>query len=345
MRGNSFISNFKRFIKIIFFIALLMPFSLWIGDLYESASAHNVINRWNHRRFGDFYELPENSLDLVFIGSSHSYCTFDPEQIDALLGIKSYQMGMPLQHPDSSYYTLLEILKTQSPATVVMELYWDMMASPFNLKQATSLFEVLRDEETVNDYIKNVFPLSEKVKYYFLPIRFQPDFFAYRSKLIMDFLDETLGLKKQANEIPGEERYKEGGFIYCTYNIPEDKFTHANQFLNLDGKRWVFDATQKNFLRKIANLCEKNDIRLVFVTAPIANVSMEYILNYDRIHNAVADFAKELNVPYIDYNIVNLETNMLTNENFRDDAHLNYGGAMIVGEHFANWLKNNPETR
>lgn len=68
---------------------------------------------------------------------------------------------------------------------------------------------------------------------------------------------------------------------------------------------------------------------------------MEYIENYDVVHNTVAEFAKEYGIPYIDYNIVNKETGMLQNENFRDDAHLNHSGVQIVDKHFAEWLRNN----
>ncbi len=32
---------------------------------------------------------------------------------------------------------------------------------------------------------------------------------------------------------------------------------------------------------------------------------------------------------------------MLTNDNFRDDAHLNDSGVQIVDEHFRNWLIEN----
>ena len=339
MRGSSSTSN-SKFISLaaLAFAVLLAAFAVKLGALYEEASAHNKINAWNHRRFGEFYELGENTLDLVFVGSSHSYCTFDPELFDTLLGVTSYQLGMPLQHPDSTYYTLLEVLKYHRPSVVVMELYWDMMKDPFNLVQAASLFEVLRDPATVADYIENVFPLSERVKYSLPFVRYQPDFFAYRSSLLLKYLEESLGYKKLIEETPGEERYKPGGFMYCTFNIPEAKYTYANQFLNLDGKKWDFAPAQQKYVRLIAELCAENDIALVFVTAPVANVSMGYIKNYGRIHGIVLDFAAELGVPYIDYNVVNTETDLLTNENFRDDAHLNYSGALIVGEHFAKWL-------
>ena len=148
-------------------------------------------------------------------------------------------------------------------------------------------------------------------------------------------------MKKKVSEIPGEEYYKEGGFIYCTYEIPEKKYSYANQYLNLDGKKWSFNATQKKYVRMIADICAKKNIELVFVTAPIANVSMGFINNYSQIHNEIAEFANETGVPYIDYNIVNMEEYLLSNKNFRDDAHVNYSGSVIVGEHFARWLGEN----
>lgn len=77
------------------------------------------------------------------------------------------------------------------------------------------------------------------------------------------------------------------------------------------------------------------------MTAPVAVVSMDYIKNYDEIHEKMADLAKEVNAPYVDYNLVNRQTQMLTNENFRDDAHLNDSGVKIVDEHFADWLVQN----
>ena len=339
MRDSSFISNFKRLAAVIFLAAALVPFAIWLGALYEGASAHNVINRWNHRRFGEFYELPENTLDLVFIGSSHSYCTFDPEQIDALLGVRSYQLGMPLQQADSSYYTLLEILKTQRPSVVVMELYWEIAGAPFNLKQASTLFEVLRDEATVEDFLKNALPLSEKVKYHFLPVRYQPDFFAYRSKLLLDCLEERFGYKKEVEVVPGEEYYKVGGFMYCDYVITDAKIEQAIANAAASGKDWSFDARQKKYLAMIADTCAENDIELVFVTAPVVSAAMGHIRHYGAIHASVAEFARALGVRYVDYNMVNMEEKMLVYENFRDGAHLNYSGAMIVGEHFARWLR------
>ena len=68
---------------------------------------------------------------------------------------------------------------------------------------------------------------------------------------------------------------------------------------------------------------------------------MNYIKNYDLVHNQVAAMAAENGVLYIDNNIENQKRDMLTNENFRDDAHLNHSGVEIVDYDFIQWFKEN----
>ncbi|MCL2462653.1 MAG: hypothetical protein FWF44_08320, partial [Defluviitaleaceae bacterium] len=112
----------------------MSAFILFLNARSEYAASQNKINAWNQQRFGDLYAQPPGSVDMVFIGSSHSYCTFDPLLMDAALGTFSLQMGMPQQYPDGSYYTLLEIMKYQQPKTVVMELYWGAMGTDLEMK-------------------------------------------------------------------------------------------------------------------------------------------------------------------------------------------------------------------
>ena len=117
------------------------------------------------------------------------------------------------------------------------------------------------------------------------------------------------------------------------------EYDTTNQFRNFDGKDFEINSTQRKYIEKIVKLCKDENIQLIFVTAPVANVSMSYIKNYDLVHNAVAAMAAENGVPYIDYNIENEKRDMLTNENFRDDAHLNHSGVEIVDYDFIQCLK------
>lgn len=333
--------NIKIILGLAIFLLCMFPIFKIMGEKYSKASENNTINYFTQSRFNDFYDLPKNSLDMVFIGSSHSYCTFDPENFDSELNISSFQMGTPLQHPDTSYFLLKEILNYQKPKVVVMETYWDVMDDDFEMKQANTFFEVLKNDDLKKKYINEVFPLSEKVKYNILPIRYQQDYFAYEAENMRKDIEKKYDVtKKKAESQIGKEEYRSKGYVYCDMNMTEDEYNVTNQFKSLDGKDWVFSTSQKKYIEYIIELCNKNDIKLILVTAPIANVSMEFIKNYDAIHNQISDFANQNSIEYIDYNIVNKNESLLSNDNFRDDAHMNDSGVKIVNKHFLNFLKS-----
>ncbi len=346
MAENSFISNFKKWLVFLIKLALFSVCLYWlveyVGVKYAAATTENLINNYNESRWNEFYAQPKDSLDMVFIGSSHSYCTFDPEIVDKGLGTNSYQMGMPLQHMDSTYYTLREILNYQKPRTVVVEVYWDMMDDKFELTQAGYLFQVMKNPELEKEYIKEVFPLSEKIMYNINIFRYQKDYFAYRNSKLKEKIENNYGVSlPAAQRQQGTEKYRSKGYTYCDYHMLPDEFDKTNQFKDVDGRAWEAEPVQVKYLEKIVSLCRENDINVIFVTAPIANVSLSYIKNYDMIHNEIQKIADKNNVKYLDLNIANRDEKLFTHDNFRDDAHLNHSGVNIADKYFIDWFKKN----
>ena len=63
------------------------------------------------------------------------------------------------------------------------------------------------------------------------------------------------------------------------------------------------------------------------------DAAYDYISNYDCIHNVFQKIADENNLKYLDFNLVNASEHILTNNNFRDDAHLNDSGVKIVDKY------------
>ena len=340
MRENSYTFSFKLFLKfIIFAVVVLLLFGM-AGKKYKTAAEKNTVNAFTEQRFDEFYKQHENSIDMVFIGSSHSYCTFDPEIIDAYLGTNSWQMGTPSQHADTSYYVLREIFNYQKPKTVVMELYWDCLDDEFELKQAESVFEVMDNKELVDEYINKVFPAGDKVKYALPAIRYQQDYFAYAGTLMQNEIEEKYGVSRPRQEASGgSEYYRSKGYVYCDMVMASDEYDRTNQFKYFDGYGWEIDPTQKEYLEKIIELCSQNGARLVFVTAPVAPVSMEFIENYEYVHSAISGFAEKNGIPYLDFNTVNKTENLFENANFRDDAHLNHSGVQIADRYFSKWIR------
>ncbi len=344
MVRHLYIFNFREMavtiLKLAAFLSVVAAVAAYLGGKYKAASTENIINKFNEQRFGDFYKKEKNSCDLVFVGSSHSYCTFDPAFYDKEAGTDSFQMGMPLQLPASTYYELREIFAYQKPKTVVMEVFWGVLGTDFELNQATQLFQVMKNEELKNEYIREVFPFSEKVKYSNDVLKYQGDYFAYKSKEYDDKIRNFIKVYRSPElKQEGVEEYGTKGFIYCDYNMLEDEYDLTNQFKELDGKDYKLSDEQVKYMEKIVDLCEEEGAQLIFVTAPVAPVSLNYIRNYDIINKRIADFAERHNIPYFDYNIINSKENLVTNANFRDDAHLNYSGAQIINRHFLGLLE------
>jgi len=339
MQKNSFISSFKLIIKLALFIALLVPVYNVLCDRYADAKERNIRNVWNDWRFEHFYDLEPDTLDLVFVGSSHSYCTFDPAMFDDGLGIVSYQMGMPQQRPDGTYFTLREIFNYQRPSLVIMELYWDMLTPAFDPNQAEQLFLALKNEELKEEFIRETYPWNERIKHNIPVVRYQLDYFRHKNRDFAEDFEERFGVYvvKNNDERTGREGYGGKGYISSTYVIEQAKLGRGNQFNGFDGKRWEFDTALRKYLEQITELCRKNGAELVFVTAPVAPVSFEKISNYHAIHDTLADFAAANGVLYYDYHTESLDS--FADESFRDDAHLNDSGAEIAGWLLMEWLK------
>ena len=79
----------KHWFKFFLFTGILISIIQVISYIPKQRS-----NRKNGNYWPFFYEgLPENSMDIVFMGSSHSKTTFIPEIIDDILGTDSIHVN------------------------------------------------------------------------------------------------------------------------------------------------------------------------------------------------------------------------------------------------------------
>lgn len=83
---------------------LLMPVRTEYGGVWES-----------------YRQEPEDSVDLLFCGSSITYCDVIPALIWEETGLSGYVMAGPEQTIPVTYYYVREAFRTQSPRLVVLE--------------------------------------------------------------------------------------------------------------------------------------------------------------------------------------------------------------------------------
>ena len=81
------------------------------------------------------------------------------------------------------------------------------------------------------------------------------------------------------------------------------------------------------YIEKIVRLCEKEGIRLVFVTAPSFDRYLEAVGPYGEAHEYIQNMADGFGVPYLDFNLCRDEYLALGEDSYLDVDHLNGKGA------------------
>ncbi|MBQ3665566.1 MAG: hypothetical protein II919_05620 [Lachnospiraceae bacterium] len=79
-----------------------------------------------------FYQMDQESVDVLIVGSSHSVTGVCPQELYNSYGIRAYNLGTEQQNLLVSYYLIKEALKYQSPKAIVLDIY---MCYPYNRQE------------------------------------------------------------------------------------------------------------------------------------------------------------------------------------------------------------------
>lgn len=302
----------KSLYRNLFFV-ILTGLILVVFYLYWTAA---LVPRWNttaewdvSRIMQGFYEVPEDSISVFCIGSSHVVSGLSAGQLTYTHGIPSYSCATAGQTTFGSYYWLREALRTQSPEVVILDV--DML---FHEEQ----FRDSGDYRKVLDYMKFSPVKAEAVKVmseeisaketmsYFFPILMYHDRWKEMGtgdfrEIFSDKTDENLGFL-MLNTV--SEKAPQG--VVCTDETEPVPFA----------------PSAYEYLEKIADLCEREGIRLVLIKTPYSGWT-------DGMSAAVAKKASEWNIPFWDYNSVELmqECGLADAKMYADADHLNLFGA------------------
>jgi hypothetical protein len=241
------------------------------------------------------------SVDMLFLGSSHCYRTFDP-RIYAEHGLKVFNMGTSGQTPLNTYYLLKQYFDQLKPRLVVFELYYDLyrrdgLESYFdlsvNLPFSGALFQMAlatRNPHGVNDAV---------------------------SRWLAQATDGTRQVAQAPQ--PGE-RYIEGGFI--EYTDLRLKGYEANP--SRRKKTIAMVEAQFEYLEKIAAFVLSRNTRIVFVTQPELPETLAAVTNYGDIVARFQDIAGRHGIQYFNFN--DMPPRLDAAEYYYDREHLNKRG-------------------
>ncbi len=262
------------------------------------------------------YSTEDDLIDVVFFGSSHCYCTINPDVLWENYGLATFNMTTSGQDKNSTYHLLKEILKTQSPKVVCVELwgltfdkhgvqgnvYRNMMAINLS-RNSIELVQAYVDEEEQADYI----------------LRWPIIHTRYKELQKYDFVTY--------------EYSKYGRGLEASYYVGRSEVPTAAMACEEVGE---LTDTNREWLEKLYQLSEEEDFELVLFLAPTA-----LDLEHQKQVNATKEFANERGITFFDFNRLAFDVSLDYGCDFIDSTHLNARGAEKVTKYFGNYFEEN----
>ena len=317
--------------KKTFFALKLLAFTVALVLIMWAASPL-FVPRWStgaDGRTGDiargFFAEEKNTLDVIFLGNSNVYPAVSPAIISEISDTSSYVYAMGYQTVWVAYYLLYNMLDYQKPKAVFLD-----MDSAFT------------DEMYDDSYYRKAFdyvPLTAKKLE-----TLSADVFDYSFTDILSYVFPIMRYKERVFELDSD-CYKN----YGKYELNESKgfytsdasvaFTGDLNYMADNGETETMPEVVTEHLDKLVKLCEENGIKLVLMNIPVAGKTNSF-WNLAR-HNAVASYAEEKSLTYIDFNLITDEIGIdWATDTYDGGIHLNKYGAEKISKYLANYIKS-----
>lgn len=294
------------FARVFLFVCILFIMVSNLGIIMRSklltGESPTPITTW----VDEFYALPRNSVDIIYLGTSASFCSVNPVQIFNETGISSYSLCTSRQNIHASRAYLEEALKTQTPKLVLLNVnnfYFDRAEESWNrytydslkfsYNKFSNLSESMNPEESIISY---VFPI----------LRFHD---RWKELKCSDFQYWNHSYVSKTRTYMGYSPRWSINEIDTTYFF-NGAATSAQEI----------STTVKTAVASIYELCAANNIQLIFWKAPEADQHREYNV-------AVSDLAAILGVEYWDLSTLE---GIDIHTDFLDDRHLNDNGSQKI---------------
>ncbi|MGN0132828.1 MAG: hypothetical protein ACI4AA_10340 [Lachnospiraceae bacterium] len=272
--------KWKTAIKIICFICIFAALFLYVQEMLRDKWAEGEYNVTTKVR--GFYAEEENTLDVIFVGSSQMYADMSPAVLFQEYGITSYDFCANEQPLWISYYYIKEALKHQDPKVIVLDVF-TIYGEDYEEEGIT---HINLDDMPISwnkiMAIRDSVPAGMRYSYYFPLAKYHntwTDF--YEGKARLAFYD-------QADPYKGYSP-----FVFAAQYEESAKEEVANQI-----ETEPIPERAEIWLRKIIALCQEENVPLVLIKTPNGNAERQ------KLYNSVEIIADETNTPFFNMNVL-----------------------------------------
>lgn len=314
----------KNIIKTIVFLSIVCILFVNINSVlgYQDDTHTKAL-------FNTFYDLPNDSLDAVWIGASAVQSTIVPSEAYTQSGIAMYTLSCASQPFGFAKYLIKECEKTQDPKVYLIDLRMlaydaDVMGNEIMnemyVRHVTDSMKFSMNRIELIDYaiteMERLHPEEEinKFDYYFSFTKYHTRWSELTKIDFQEDLDAYMGY-----------------YIYDEITS-FDKETTLNR---IDAATQPISERNERYLKEILDYCDTLDKDVLFTCLP-SNQDEIYFARY----NYVKDIIQERGYEVLDFNYYVDEINLDYTTDFRENMHMNYRGAIKTTDFVANYLSS-----
>lgn len=308
--------------KILLAIRILV-FLLLVGIVLSHV--YSVL-KWKDTNGGylssieQLYNSERDTMDVVFMGSSHCYCGIVPTYFWENYGIASFDMSTSGQHKEATTHMLKELLKYQQPKLVVIDLYaanyekhtvlGNIYRNLLSMKLSRNSVELIEDYMNRDSDTVSIVPVNKLEMIAKWPVIHS----RYKELTSNDFGEYTPNTYMRGDVFHGNTVYQ---------------FNWSNEPSIVLDSTPISDSNRK-WIDELEALSAENGFELVFIVIP-------YDLSDDiqRVNNGVTDYIREKGIRCVDYNLYRDDIGLNSLTDFEDPTHLNAEGAIKFSQYLA----------
>ena len=316
----------KAVVKVFLFAVIVIAVLFSLSKPFRDNNGYEI-------RMKAFYKLKESPMDIVVFGNSHGLSSFNPVVINAELGATTFNLSQSGQKLPITYFYIKEAIRVNKPGMVVLELFNTRSEDgpkviPLNILSVRAM------EPSINKLNATVSYFEPK---YYLETLFpaignhdlwhDPDDFA------KNFSDQKF------NPYP----YLSGFYAASTTLSLENFKKFDNSEAWKDGHFTKLENEQVEELEKIIQLCKEEDVKLVFVIAPMVSVFLRN-QNYEEWASHLSEIAQKNEVPLCDLNVGYKEEDLprlLFANEVNSYHHVNKIGALYSSKELSTFIQKN----
>ena len=315
----------KRAVAVMVFLCLLSTLLLWAGGLCTLNSENSEKRCWDL-----YYTMKNETLDMVFVGSSTVYSFYCHAQAYDEQKIHSLALFSSAKPAETIPYLLNEIVKYNNTELIAVELrnllkddckeeienmeeryhYRALslsMMKPLSMNRIRGVFDLLSDNKSV-----------PTIEYLFPILQYHEDIYTYPLSFVY-----------------ANKRDFENFYGFCDITEATD-FSEEEQKLQNETPSGKYHLSEKSkkLIDEMVKIVDSHGIKLLFVLTPYIYSTDEYVVACE-----IRDYLAEKNCDFLNCNDYTEEIGMDSSSDYYDLSHVNAVGTHKFTSWFAKYLR------